>query len=80
MTAHPNRCRMCIFAPGDTGNHWCYACPPANGGNRQWIDENTYNDFIALLGCASFKPSRPLQQSDFDCYQIAQYGNSAKGD
>jgi|GEM_PF-4497044 hypothetical protein len=54
--AHPNRCRKCRFAPGETGSHWCYRNPPANGGYRQWIDQSTYDDFIALLGCASFEP------------------------
>lgn len=56
MTAHPKRCRNCRHAPGETGSHWCYANPPANGGHRQWIDQVTYDNFIALLGCASFEP------------------------
>jgi hypothetical protein len=60
MTAHPNRCKLCRFAPGDTGGHWCYANPPANGGHRQFIDETTYNDFIAILGCATFQPLPPV--------------------
>ena len=55
MTAHPKRCKLCRFGYGGTGRHWCYANPSANGGHRQWICEDTYNDFIALLGCASFK-------------------------
>lgn len=55
MTAHPNRCRKCRFG-GCAGPLWCYANPPANGGYRQWIDQNTYDNFIALLGCASFQP------------------------
>ncbi len=29
---------------------------PANGGYRQWISQDTYDSFIALLGCASFEP------------------------
>ena len=27
-----------------------------NGKHRQWIDQATYDNFIALLGCASFEP------------------------
>ncbi len=56
MPAHPKRCRHCKHAPGDTGDHWCYAKPEANGKHRQWIDKATYDNFIALLGCASFEP------------------------
>lgn len=55
MTAHPNRCRKCRYGYGGTGSHWCYACPPANGGYRQWIDQDIYDNFIALLGCATFE-------------------------
>jgi hypothetical protein len=55
-TAHPNRCKWCRFALGETGSHWCYANPRANGGNRQWIDQSMYDDFIAILGCATFQP------------------------
>lgn len=56
MTAHPYRCKRCEHGEGSTGGHWCYVNPPANGGNRQWISKIYYDNFIALLGCASFKP------------------------
>lgn len=55
VTSHPNRCRHCKYASGDRGAHWCYANPPANGRYRQWISGDTYNEFIAILGCASFE-------------------------
>lgn len=53
---HPNRCKRCKHggATKDSGG-WCYAYPEANGGHRQWICQDTYNDFIALLGCATFQ-------------------------
>lgn len=53
MTAHPKRCKCCKFGDG-TGGHWCYYKPESNGGNRQWIDQVTYDNFISILGCASF--------------------------
>ena len=63
MTAHPHRCKRCEYGEESTGSHWCYANPPANGGHRQWISENTYNDFIAILGCATFKPVKiPMEE------------------
>jgi hypothetical protein len=56
MTAHSNRCKRCKHGGASKeGGGWCYRRPPTNGGHRQWIDETTYNDFIALLGCASFE-------------------------
>lgn len=60
MTAHPQRCKLCRFggARADSGG-WCYKKPASNGGHRQWIDQETYNSMIALLGCASFEPEVP---------------------
>ncbi len=55
MTAHPRRCKHCKFGFGNTGSHWCYRYPESNGGQRQWIEQNTYDSFIAILGCASFE-------------------------
>jgi hypothetical protein len=54
-TSHPYRCKLCEHG-GSTGGHWCYANPPANGGYRQWISQEYYDNFIAILGCASFIP------------------------
>lgn len=62
MTAHPNRCRKCKHALGETGMHWCYAFPPSNGRRRQWIDGTTYDTFIAILGCASFEKDESVTQ------------------
>ena len=53
MTAHFSRCQNCKPAHGEAGMHWCYA-NPANGGSRQWTWNETYHEFIAILGCASF--------------------------
>jgi hypothetical protein len=55
MTAHPNRCKHCKFGFGNTGSHWCYRYPESNGEQRQWIEQNIYDSFIAILGCASFE-------------------------
>jgi len=65
MTAHPNRCKLCRFAPRETGENWCYANPPANGGHRQWIDKSMYDNFIAILGCGTFeKDSENHEEND----------------
>lgn len=63
MTAHEKRCSKCQHGGASKdGGGWCYAMPPANGGHRQWITQMTYNDFIALLGCASFEPFELIRE------------------
>jgi len=64
MTAHHKRCRHCKHAKGATGDHWCFANPNTNGGYRQWIDQVIYDNFIAILGCASFEPLEQLNGDD----------------